>query len=204
MCTLLGMTPGTALVLLFALPTTQYAACIAREPLPVKLFNDAAVRDDLLHPAKGEAAWLLNSVCVDVSWIPCLVTSKSKLTPCKAPVRAIELHILSSPARNEINEEALGIAIPHFGSGDHAGVFLSAVRETAARNAAIIDVSQLLGYVMAHEIGHLLLHSTAHSSKGVMLAEFRSSDLKKAGQRRLTFTPEQAEAIYRNALPREQ
>lgn len=57
---------------------------------------------------------------------------------------------------------------------------------------------------MAHEIGRLLLHSTAHSREGVMRAEFRRADLKKAAQRQLKFTPEQGEAIHRNALAQEQ
>jgi hypothetical protein len=152
----------------------------------------------MLHRAKGEAAWLLNSVCVDLTWVQCLVVSRSNLTHCQAPVHAIELHILSSPATNDFSEDTMGIAMPHFGSGDHAGVFFSRVRETAARNAATIDVSDLLGSVMAHEIGHVLLHSTAHSSEGLMRKEFRPGDLKKAGQRQLKFTSEQAEAIHRN------
>jgi hypothetical protein len=188
-----------ALVLLFALRTAQCAACTAWE-LPVKLFNDAAIGDDVLTRAKEEAAWLLKSVCVDLTWVPCLVVSISHLTPCQAPARAIELHILSSPATNDFSEDTLGIAMPHLGSGDHAGVFLSRVRQTVARNAGIIDVSDLLGYVMAHEIGHLLLHSTTHSREGLTRAGFRPRDLKQAGQRQLKFTPQQAEAIHRNAL----
>ena len=194
------MTPRIALVLLFALRTVQCAACTVRERLPVKLFNDAAVGNDVLHPAKEEAAWLLRSVCVDVTWVPCLVVSVSNFTPCQAPVQAIELHILSSPATNDFTEGTLGIAMPHFGSGDHTGVFLSRVRQTAARNAGIIDVSHLLGYVMAHEIGHVLLHSISHSSEGLMRADFRPADLKKAAQRQLKFTQEQAEAIHRNVV----
>jgi hypothetical protein len=94
--------------------------------------------------------------------------------------------------------------MPHLGSGDHAGVFLSRVRQTAARNAGIIEVSDLLGCVMVHEIGHLLLHSTMHSSEGLMRAKYRPVDLKKAGQRQLKFTPEQAEAIHRNTLAQRQ
>jgi hypothetical protein len=199
-CTLPRMTRSIALVLLFALRTAHGAACTAREPLPIKLFNDAGVGDDVLHRAKEEAAWLLKSTCVDLTWVPCLVVSRSNLTPCQAPVRAIEMHILSSPATNDFSEDAMGMAMPHLASGDHAGVFLSRVRETAARNAGIIDVCDLLGYVMAHEIGHVLLHSTTHSSEGLMRAEFRPADLKKAGQRQLKFTPEQAQAIHRNAL----
>jgi hypothetical protein len=194
------MTRSFALVVVFAFRTAQGAACTAWEPQAVKLFNDAAVGDDMLHQAKGEAAWLLKSACVDLTWVPCLVVNRSNLTPCQAPVRAIELHVLSSPATNDFSEDTMGIAMPHFGSGDHAGVFLSRVRQTAARSVGSIDVSVLLGYVMAHEIGHVLLHSTTHSSDGLMRKEFRPVDLRKAGQRQLRFTQEQAEAIHRNAL----
>lgn len=194
------MARSAALVLLFVLPTGQGAACSARESRPVKLFNDAAVANDVLHRAKEEAAWLLKSACVDPVWVPCLVVSVTNLAPCSAPIPAIELHILASPATNDFGEDTMGIAMPHFGSGDRAGVFLSRVRETAARNVGIIDVSDLLGYVMAHEIGHLLLHSTSHSSGGLMRAEFRPVDLKKAGQRQLRFTPDQAETIRRVAF----
>ena len=192
------MTRSIALVLLLAFRTEPCTACTAWVPLPVKLFNDAAVENEVLHAAKEQAVWLLKSVCVDLTWVTCPVVSRSNLTPCQAPVRAMELHILSSPATNDFREDTLGIAMPHLGSGDHAGVFLSRVRQTAARNAGIIGVSDLLGYVMAHEIGHVLLHSTTHSSEGLMRAEYRPADLKKAGQRRLRFTPEQAEAIHRN------
>ena len=152
----------------------------------------------MLQRAKGEAAWLLESVCVNLTWVPCRVVSRSNLIPCQAPAQAIELHILLSPATNDFTEDVMGVAMPHFGSGDHSGVYLSRVRQTVARNAGVIDISDLLGTVMAHEIGHLLLHSTIHSSEGVMRADFRPADLQKAGQRQLKFTPEQAEIIHRN------
>jgi len=184
-------------VLLFAFRMAQCAPCADWDPLPVKLFNDARVRHDALDRAKGDAAWLLETVCVNVTWVPCPVVSRSNLRPCRAPARAIELHILFLPATNDFTAESMGIAMPHFGSGDHSGVFWSRVRQTAARNG-VIDSSDLLGTVMAHEIGHLLLHSTTHSSEGVMRADFRPADLKKAGQRQLKFTPEQAEVIHRN------
>jgi hypothetical protein len=188
------------LVLLFALRAAQCAPCTEWARLPVKLFNDARVGNEVLHPAKEEAAFLLKSICVEVTWVPCRVVSRSNLTPCEAPLRAIELHILSNPVTNDFGEDTLGIAIPRFGSGDHAGVFLSRVRQKAAQNVGIIDVPDLLGYVMVHEIGHLLLHSTAHSSEGLMRADLRQADLKKAAQRQLKFTPEQGEAIHRNAV----
>jgi hypothetical protein len=198
------MTRSTTLVvLLFALRTAQCAVCTAWERLPVKLFNDAAVGNEVLHRAKEEAAWLLKSICVDVAWVPCPVVARSNLRPCEAPVGALELHILSSPGTNDFGENILGIAMPHLGSGDHAGVFLSRVRQKAAQNVGLIDLPELLGCVMAHEIGHLLLHSNVHSSEGLMRTEFRRADLKKAAQRQLKFSSEEGEAIHRNALAQE-
>jgi hypothetical protein len=114
----------------------------------------------------------------------------------------MELHLLSSPATNDWHDDTLGMAMPHLNAGNHAAVFLSRVRRSAARNVGVIDVSNLLGYVMAHELGHLLLHSTLHSNEGVMRADFRPADLKQAGQRRLTFTKEQAEALCRSVVAR--
>src|SRR6516225_7083098 len=92
-------------VLLFVCSAAHDAACAEREPLPVKLFNEAAVGDDDLHRAKEEAAWLLKSVCVGLRWVPCLPVTRSTLSPCQGPVRAIELHILSSPATNDWHED---------------------------------------------------------------------------------------------------
>jgi len=172
------------LVLLIALRAAQCAPCTEWARLPVKLFNDASVGNEVLYPAKEEAAFLLKSICVEVTWVPCRVVSRSNLTACEAPVGAIELHVLSNPVTNDFGEDTLGIAIPRFGSGDHAGVFLSRVRQKAAQNAGIIDVPDLLGYVMVHEIGHLLLHSTAHSSEGLMRADLRQRRRAGAVKRR--------------------
>jgi hypothetical protein len=174
--------------------------CTSEEPLPIKLFNDAAVGDSVLHGAKEEAAWLLKSACVALTWVPCPVVSGKNLILCQAPARAIELHILPSPLTNDFSADAMGMAMPHLGSGSHAAVFLSRVRQTAARNPGIIDLSNLLGYAMAHEIGHVLLHSTTHSGEGLMRADLRPTDLKKAGQRQLKFTLKQAREIHRGAL----
>jgi hypothetical protein len=189
-----------ALLLVFALRAAQGASCPRWESLPVKLFNEATVAEHALYLAQEEAAWLLKSVCVDLTWVPCGVVSRSNLDPCQAPEGAIELHILPSPATDDYTEDAMGIAMPHIGSGDHAGVFLSRVRQTADRNNGIIGISDLLGHVMAHEIGHLLLRSTLHSAEGIMRAEFRTEDLRKAGQRQLKFTKDQGETIHRSLV----
>ena len=50
----------------------------------------------------------------------------------------------------------------------------------------------LLGHVMAHELGHLLLRRAAHSLGGLMRA---SLDVERAGRGVLLFTDAEEEAI---------
>jgi hypothetical protein len=166
----------------------------------VKLFDEATVGNTVLQVAEQEAAWLLKAVCVEVTWIFCPVITVANRVPCGAPVGAIEVHILPSPLAAEFSKTAMGIAVLTAVFSGHAAVFLSRVRQTAESEPGIIGMPELLGHVMAHEIGHLLLRSSAHSSEGLMRADFRPSDLKKAAQRRLRFTLEQTSLIQERVL----
>jgi hypothetical protein len=118
------------------------------------------------------------------------------MAPCTAPAGALEWHILPTPPTNDFRDDTMGIAILRPDPG--AAVFVSRVRETAARNPGLADVKDIMGAAMAHEIGHLLLHSNSHSSAGVMSADFRQTDLFRASQRQLIFAPEERDTIQRN------
>ena len=50
----------------------------------------------------------------------------------------------------------------------------------------------LLGYAIAHEVGHLLLPPNSHSPSGVMRANI---DLQRAAAKKLRFTRQQGELI---------
>ena len=55
--------------------------------------------------------------------------------------------------------------------------------------------SQLLGHVMAHELGHLLLPYGAHSVAGLMRPAWDRAQVRAAAEGLLTFTPDQAGLI---------
>jgi predicted SprT family Zn-dependent metalloprotease len=55
--------------------------------------------------------------------------------------------------------------------------------------------SRILGHVMAHEMGHLLLPANSHSQSGVMHADWDSEQLLRMVKGLLQFTPEQGELI---------
>ena len=62
-----------------------------------------------------------------------------------------------------------------------------------------MHASQLLGHVMAHEMGHLLLPYGAHAVAGLMRPEWDRAQVRAAAEGLLTFTPDQA-ALIRERL----
>jgi len=60
------------------------------------------------------------------------------------------------------------------------------------------DVSKLLGYVMAHELGHILLAEGSHSPTGIMSARWGHFKLDLVAETFLRFTKEQAESIRKS------
>jgi hypothetical protein len=77
------------------------------------------------------------------------------------------------------SREALGFSVvdPVVGAGAIAMVFLNRVLAMAQRSG--IDPGRLTGRVIAHEIGHLLLGSTAHSPSGLMREVWTDDELAR-------------------------
>jgi hypothetical protein len=53
----------------------------------------------------------------------------------------------------------------------------------------------ILGHAIAHEIGHVLLGSSEHSSSGLMRAQWNQANWHLASAGLLTFLPEQTERM---------
>lgn len=82
--------------------------------------------------------------------------------------------------------QALGMAQPYVSFGLNVRVFYDRVQEAAAR-ANLID-SVVLAHVMAHEIGHVLLRSSLHTTEGLMRSVWTSREYLLLAQRSLNFT----------------
>ena len=68
---------------------------------------------------------------------------------------------------------------------------------TPATGTAGMPVQALLGYAIAHELGHLLLASNAHNTKGLMRPIWRDHELRSARSADWTFTGQEVAAIRR-------
>ena len=82
-----------------------------------------------------------------------------------------------------------------------ASVYYDRIERSARYSSA--STAQILGYAIAHEIGHILLRTTRHSSTGIMIAKWRPTELQHAAQGLLGFTPQQAEYMRAEIAARE-
>lgn len=76
------------------------------------------------------------------------------------------------------------------------------VAERLAEGHADVGKAIILGHAIAHEIGHVLLHSGRHSESGLMKAEWQPEDVAAMPGDRLTFDGEQIAAIRAEVLRR--
>jgi hypothetical protein len=83
------------------------------------------------------------------------------------------------------------------GGGCQADLFYEGI-EGLRRNSNASPAS-ILGYVAAHEIGHLLLGTNSHAPRGIMRADWGPDELVSASRRALHFS-ERESAKMRGTL----
>jgi hypothetical protein len=76
------------------------------------------------------------------------------------------------------------------GRGSYSDVFLDSIQNLHQECGA--SVGRVLGHVMAHEVGHLLLGTKAHAAIGIMRPHWYGEQLGAISKGSLLFTAEQA------------
>lgn len=167
--------------------------------ITVRVFNYAEVSSAVLAEAEGEATRIFERVGMAVAWIDCRPPAGSAPSPaaCEELLGPTDLalRILSGSraARATLGEDTLGYAVISGGRGSMASVFHDRARQLA--EGGMVSHCQALGHAMAHEIGHLLLGTAQHASRGIMRARWEREDLHDAARRGLVFDPQQAERL---------
>jgi hypothetical protein len=92
--------------------------------------------------------------------------------------------------RRRLTGTALGFATV---GGDTAYVVYERVKQYATDRR--YGLSAVLGLVMAHEIGHLLIGDRAHATIGLMRAAWSDKDFRRAEAGGLGFTSEDSRSI---------
>lgn len=186
---LLALTVG---LMPFVIPTRLSAA--ERDDRPsfrVLVFNFRQVPSDILAEAEREATRIFGRAGVAVTWRHC----STETEPClKGSGQVLLLSIRSGPEQNTLLDTVSGYAIPP----SHLAIvyydYLPRVPDSASASS---DNATILGCVITHELGHLLLGEQGHSIAGIMRADWDREQTRRALRSQVSFLSQQSEFIRR-------
>lgn len=148
----------------------------------VGVYNDAAIQKATLLAAEDKTSAIYRRAGVDLHWL-------------KSPALRPELAVRIIPRSRNLANDIFGVAfLDSTGFGRQADIFYNNIAELSAAWAQ--NEAELLGCVMAHEIGHLLLGSNSHSPTGIMRRHWDDQQLHLASLGQLGFDREEIRKIH--------
>lgn len=164
----------------------------------VGVYNDAGVGDEELQRAQEIATRIYARAGVALAWSRCgkhgAVSGARR--GCSYP-GLLSIRVVSNSM--SLREEDFGVAfLGSDGTGAQADVFYSGIEKLRQRST--LAAATILGNVMAHELGHLLLGINAHARTGIMQARWADRELREMGMGNLVFNERQSEAIRARIL----
>lgn len=157
--------------------------------ITVLVMNTAKIPQATIRRAEAEARHIFRAAGIETEWIDCfrVQTCHHLLGP-----REFVLNIVSDGKTS--TDLVFGVAfLGPEGLGKYSDVFFN--RMEAAYASSGRNIARLLGTVAAHELGHLLLGSHAHSNAGIMTATWKEETLRRLDMGGLLFSREQAELM---------
>jgi hypothetical protein len=185
------------------------AAPLPEPPATVQVwtYNYAGESSATIARAQREASRVFAHAGVGIEWVDCPPAKEQRelfprcrLTEHQNPV---VLRIFSGKPSRELvsSSHVFGKAyLDDDGNGNLADVYTGGAERLA--DASPSERNSMLGHLIAHELGHLFLASSAHSFRGIMRSHWSNADLRLALRGGLLFNSRQGEHIARNLRAR--
>ena len=160
----------------------------SQERLPpivtVRIYNHASLAPEVLVRARDTVARVFRDTGIQVTWLE----PSSEQPASQFAVRVI---VRRNADGFRGGSRVMGTTLgDEHEMGRAAYIFKDRVLQIAHKRHQ--DVAQVLGYAIAHEMGHVLLPRPAHAANGIMRAEWNGDDLRHIASGALRFTPAQA------------
>jgi hypothetical protein len=160
----------------------------------------AEVPTRLISDAEQPAARIFEKAGVSVRWLNCARRDGVFLDQaCNEPLTPTHLVIQVLAQAHSAADPVFGISFIDAGGGVFADIFLDRMQHLHEQSPQT-PFPQLVGAVIAHELGHLLLGENAHSREGLMQAHWSSDELKKMGRGNLLFGIRAAAQLRRRVV----
>jgi len=178
-----------AVSFLLAAAASPDEATEAAPRVTVWLYDYARVSRETLENAKSKAGRIFLQAGVRLAWVDCPRSMEEipKYPACQGVLRPtrLVLRILSGSAASGANSHSKTCGRAALredgGFGLQAGVY-----------ASCAEGRPVLGHLMAHELGHLLIGTRTHSPAGVMQTDWSPTQVRHAAQGRLLFSTKDA------------
>jgi hypothetical protein len=204
------MSPGIVFVIVSIVVLSSLNRLGAEAPrgrLQVRVYDCVGLAADVRRAALVTAAAIFASAAIDVTWVECHSLARGKHgaaaalardPACHAVPDAGELLLRIVRSDSPFADDArvpLGDAViePNVRPGGIATVYYSRVQWLA--RSADTHLARLLGRVMAHELGHLLLARTGHSEHGLMRGGWSRNDVRRSRVADWSFSEDEIAAI---------
>jgi len=172
------------------------ARCAVDDDAPgirIRVDDYAHVSPEILNGAQREAARILAKAGLRAEWLDCSLKNESAADPCSEPLQPTEivLRLISEAKNNKYQDSVFGFAVVPL----VASAYVNYAVRSAQRDNAEFEIPVILGSVIAHEIGHLLLGLNSHSESGIMQKQWERHQIRQALTGNLLFTIEQGRSM---------
>ena len=168
------------------------------------------------EPARRHADRIFACAGIDTRWLKCALTPSEMSDPgCKKAITPTDLVLRILPedmaARVRVSGKVFGYAVPSGddGFGTVASIFHHRVAELIAEKrqragGRLYSHAVVLGHILAHELGHLMLGRNSHSRSGIMAFPWEPKQLEGCLNGGLLFSKSEAATIRHAARKRQQ
>jgi len=164
--------------------------------LTVSVFNDAGVEPSVWSQAQSRATEIMRHSGISLNWLDCgFPAGRMPDSNCGAISYPAHLSVRVvakfSPVKGDIFGQTFQDAA---GEGNYVLVYYTGIRAFRAATTTV-PTGELLGCVIAHELGHLLLGAASHSPTGLMSGVWQDAELQQATRSNLFFTRREGERM---------
>lgn len=186
---------GITIAIFSVVMCSRSAAAVEGNPQPtVFVYNDAGVPEPVLEQAERIAETIYQKAGIAIQWEDCTLGSHSVGERCSHTERLATFSLRIVARSLNLPGEDFGVAfIGGDGLGNQADVFYSAIERLSVDSR--VGAGRVLGHVIAHELGHLMLGLKSHSTGGIMEARWENAQLRQISQGTMRFDSRQSDLM---------
>ena len=171
---------------------------LAAALLTIRIYNYAGVPPAELAAARANADRIFQDAGMSLNWVNCRVPNSMEGDACSGPLHdgaEFVLRLQTASAQSIPSRVSLGSSLIDTRSGGGVLMTIDPRLVGAVAAQAEADPSLVLGRAIAHELGHLLIGTTRHSTHGLMRALWSQRELRGNMAADWRFSADQAELM---------